>query len=73
MFPKIDLFKEYLFMIYMGPKYIHFYERKISTLEFVLPSRQPYHSHNVIMIFININLCIFVIGVKGTIDAEMIM
>ena len=57
----------------MGPKCIHFYEMKIPTLEIVLPSRQSYHYHNVIMIFINKNLCIFVIGLKGTVDAEMIM
>ena len=43
-------------MIYMGPKCIHFYE--IPTFEFVLSSRQPYHYHNVIMIFI------FGIGLK---------
>ena len=65
MFPKINLFKGYVFMTYMEPKCIHFYNMKIPTLEFVLPSRQLHNYNNMIMIFINKNYAFWLFRFKG--------
>ena len=74
MFPKINLFKGYIFTTYMEQKCIHFYKRKIPTLEFVLPSRQPHNYNNIIMIFFKQKIMHFgCLGLKGTVDTEIIM
>ena len=56
-------------MTYMEPKCVHFYNMKIPTLQFVLPSRQPHNYNNMIMIFMHFGC----LGLKATVDTEMIM